>query len=85
MARFATIADRDAVEAQMPYEQRDLPKTMHGFLAATAKQHGSNNAISYQLLSDPKSKSETLTWGELYSEAVRAANLFRRLGFRRHR
>ncbi|MEO8531918.1 MAG: acyl-CoA synthetase, partial [Deltaproteobacteria bacterium] len=48
--------------------------------ADVAKRVPQNKAISYQLLSDPKSKSETLNWGELFAESVRAANLFRSLG-----
>jgi len=80
MARFATVADRDAVQDEMPYLQRDLPKTLYAALAMTAKARGGNKAISYQLLADPTSKSETLTWQQLFDESVRAANLFRRLG-----
>ena len=80
MSRFATVADRDAVQAEKPYEDRDEPKTMHAFLDRVAKRTPNGKAVSFQLLSDPKSKSETLTWAQLQSEAIRAANLFRRLG-----
>ena len=36
MAQFATVADRDAIEAEMQWEARGLPKTMYAFLKATA-------------------------------------------------
>jgi acyl-CoA synthetase (AMP-forming)/AMP-acid ligase II len=80
MAEFATVADRNAVEAEMQWEARGLPQTMHGFLKATADLHGARNAISFQLLSGPGDKAETLTWTELLEQSSQAANLFRRLG-----
>ena len=80
MARFATVADRDAVQNEMAYADRGLPTTIHAALQSVAGRFPNNKAVSYQLLSDPKSKSETLTWRQLTDEAVRAANLFRRLG-----
>lgn len=80
MARFASVADRDAVEREMAYDARDLPKTLWQFLQAVKARHGARAAVSFQLLSDPASKAETVTWDGLVAGAVRAANLFRSLG-----
>ncbi len=80
MGKFASIADRDAVEREMPYGQRDLPVTLHQFLRQTAEAHGTRPAISFQMFSDPKAKSETWTWNAFFGRITEAANLFRSLG-----
>ncbi|SPH18784.1 Long-chain-fatty-acid--CoA ligase [Defluviimonas aquaemixtae] len=80
MARFAGIADRDAVEQEMPYEKRDLPVTLYQFLSRTRDAHGARNAVSFQILSDPKSKAETWSWNTLLGRVNQTANLFRDLG-----
>ncbi len=81
MAReFATNADARAIEDEMPWANRDLPKTMNGFLARAAETHGNRPAVSFQILSGPKDKAETLSWSELYGRSCQAANLFRELG-----
>ncbi|MBS0572683.1 MAG: AMP-binding protein, partial [Proteobacteria bacterium] len=79
MGKFATLADRDAVEQAMPYDERDLPVTLYEFLTRTRLAHGDRPAISFQLLSGPKDPAETLTWNELHARVTRAANLFRAL------
>ena len=80
MANFVTRADRDAIEREMPWEARGLPQTLHGMISRTRDLYGNRNAISFQLLSDPKSGAETLTWADLHGRATQAANLFRSLG-----
>ena len=80
MGNFATRADVAAIEGEMPWADRPVAKTMYEFLSATKAQHGTRPAISYQLLSDPSSKSETLSWNELHAAVTQAANLFRSLG-----
>lgn len=77
---FASLQDLKKIENEQPWEARDLPRTMHEFVARTASRHGDRNAISFQLLSDPKAKAETLTWTEFHQRSVQAANLFRGLG-----
>ena len=77
---FATRADRDAAEADMAWEERGLPPTVHAQLAATAERHGRRAAASYQLTAGPKDRNETLTWAEMLAGANRAANLLRSLG-----
>jgi fatty-acyl-CoA synthase len=80
MGKFSGVADRDAVEREMPYGERDLPVTLHQFLCRTRDAHGARPAISFQLLSDPRSKAETWTWNTLLGRITQAANLFRSLG-----
>lgn len=77
---IATIKDRDAIEAEMPYEKRDLPATLFGLLSRTADAFPNNNAFSFQLLSGPADKAETLTWREAREQVAQAANMFRALG-----
>lgn len=80
MEAFATLADVKAIENQMGWADRPVARTMHDFIAATAGKHGARPAISYQLLSDPASKSVTLSWKDLLMQVTQAANLFRSLG-----
>ena len=77
---FATIADKRAIEAEMPWEKRDLPATLYQLLSKTAGKFPSHNAVSYQLLSGPTDKAETLSWSELLAKTTQTANLFRKLG-----
>ena len=77
---FATKADRDAVENEMPWAERDVSTTMYEFMESVAQRHGSRPGVSFQLTSGPKDKAETLTWQEFRDKSVQAANLFRRLG-----
>ena len=80
MAQFASIEDRNAIEAEMPWEERPVPATLYQMLSDTTQRHGGRNAISYQLTSGPRDKAVTLTWSELHDQVVQAANLFRSLG-----
>jgi hypothetical protein len=59
---FAGIADREAIENEMPWDSRDVATTLYGMLSATADTFPNHKAISYQLFSDPTAKAETLTW-----------------------
>ncbi|AZV78946.1 acyl-CoA synthetase [Parasedimentitalea marina] len=77
---FAGIEDRNALENEMPYDQRDLPATLYGLLSRTAGKHPNSKAVSYQILSGPADKAETLTWSQLKDKTTQAANLFRSLG-----
>ncbi len=80
MGVYASIADRNAIEAEAPWDQRDKARTIYEFLSRTAVAHGSRKAVSFQLLSGPKDKAKTLTWSELKDQVTQAANLFRSLG-----
>ncbi|MCP5038737.1 MAG: acyl-CoA synthetase [Rhodobacteraceae bacterium] len=80
MQSFSSMADRNTIEAQMPWEDRDTPKTLYGVLAKTTKSFGPRNAVSFQITSGPEDKAETLTWQQFHDKSVQAANLFRSLG-----
>ena len=80
MGRFSTYDDRNAVEAEMDYAQRDLPRTIYAFLSRIAEAHPGRPAISFQLLSGPQAHATTLTWSEFRDRVTETANLFRSLG-----
>ncbi|SPF77923.1 acyl-CoA synthetase [Pseudoprimorskyibacter insulae] len=77
---FASKADRDAIEQEMSWEARDVPATIYGQLSKTAAAFPERPAVSYQLLSDPGAKAETVSWSQLKDKVTQAANLFRGLG-----
>lgn len=77
---FGSIADKQALEAQMPWAKRDVPATIYSLLARTAGKFPDRNAVTYQLFSGPTDKAETLTWSALHDKTVQTANLFRKLG-----
>ncbi|WP_417211039.1 acyl-CoA synthetase [Antarctobacter sp.] len=77
---YAGMDDRNAIEAEGPWAERDIPPTLWGQLTRTAGRHAGRPAVSYQLLSDPTAKAETLTWAEVRDTTAQAANLFRSLG-----
>lgn len=74
---FATKADRDAVENEMPWAERDVPKTMYEFIDRVAARHGARPGVSFQITSGQADKAETLKWQEFRDKSVQAANLFR--------
>jgi fatty-acyl-CoA synthase len=80
MAKIATLADKLAVEAEMPWPDRLRARSLYEQLTATAGRFPDRKAITFQLRSGPKDKVVGLTWAELRAEVTRAANLFRRLG-----
>jgi len=80
MAQYAGYVERNAIETEMPWDQRDVPRTMHRFLSSVAQRHGARRAITFQLLSGPTDKAETLTWRQFHAQSTQAANLFRDLG-----
>jgi acyl-CoA synthetase (AMP-forming)/AMP-acid ligase II len=80
MGVFASVKDRDAIEGQMPWADRDVARTMHEFLGRAKDRFGARPAFSFQLLSGPATKAETLTWTRLHARVTQAANLFRALG-----
>ena len=80
MGSFKTLADIRSIEAEADWQDRDVGRTMYDFLGRTRAKHGPRPAITFQLLSDPGSRSQTLTWEALHSRVTQAANLFRRLG-----
>ncbi len=80
MGSFKTLADIKAIEAESPWDNRDVGRTMYDFLGRAKAHHGGRPAVTFQLQSEPGSRSQTLTWDQLHSRVTQAANLFRRLG-----
>lgn len=80
MTKFGSVADRDAIEAEAHWADRNLPRSMYAFLTETRNRFLARPAVSFQLTSGPKDRAETLTWGQLHGQVTQAANLFRSLG-----
>jgi len=80
MPKFITRADRDALEREMTWAERGVPATLYGLLGRARDLYGERKAVSFQILSKPGSKAETLTWADLHRRVTQAANLFRGLG-----
>jgi len=80
MGIFASVADRNAIEAEAPWEDQQVARSIYGFLGRAADAHGPRPALSFQLQSGPSDRSETLTWADLLRQTTQAANLFRSLG-----
>ncbi|THD81549.1 acyl-CoA synthetase [Aliigemmobacter aestuarii] len=80
MTKFASVADRNAIEAESAWAERPVAKSMYGFLSEAKERFGSRPAVSFQLMSGPGDKAETLTWSDLHGRVTQAANLFRSLG-----
>jgi len=80
MDTFANLADLKAIEAEMPWTERGMARSIYEFLTRACDAHGPRPALSFQLLSGPGTKSETLTWNDLHAQVTQAANLFRSLG-----
>ncbi len=77
---FASCEHRDQIEAEMPWEERDVSKTLYQFLTRAKDRFPDRPASSYQITSGPTDKAETLTWQQLHTKSVQAANLFRGMG-----
>ncbi|RME15394.1 MAG: acyl-CoA synthetase [Alphaproteobacteria bacterium] len=77
---YAEAGDRNKVEAAMPWEERPKAKTIYELVKTTAERRDGAPAVSFQILSGPKDKAETLSWRQVHDKAVQAANLFRSLG-----
>lgn len=80
MEKMATLADKIAIEQQMPFEDRLSAKTLYQYVEQTAKRVPDRKALSFQITSGPTDKAETLTWTQLLAKVTQAANMFRRLG-----
>lgn len=80
MTKIETIADKLAVEQEMPVQERWAATTMFEFLSNTADKFPDQKALTYQLKSGPTDPEETFTWAELRARVAQAANLFRANG-----
>ncbi len=75
-----TLDDKVRVEESVRWEERGLPVTVFGFLSQRKDETPSRPAVTFQIMSDPRSKAETLTWAELHHKVTQAANVFHALG-----
>ncbi|NRP24543.1 Long-chain-fatty-acid--CoA ligase [Aliiroseovarius sp. xm-m-379] len=80
MYDFGSMIDRNAVEAEMTWEERGTPKSLYQMLERTAKKFPNRPAVSFQLTSGAADPKETVTWREMLERSCQAANLFRSLG-----
>lgn len=80
MGESTPNADLRAMEAEMPWSERPVPRTMYQMLNRVRDRHGDRPAISFQLFSAPNSPAETLNWSQAHAQIMQAANLFRELG-----
>ncbi len=77
---YATLADRNSLQNEMPWEDRDVPVTTWGQICRTAETFGDRPATTFQMFSGPNDPAETLTWSELRDRTAQVANTFRALG-----
>ena len=77
---FASMADRNAIENEMPWEERELPHSVWSQLSLTASKFADRKAVTFQMFSGPNDPDETLTWSQLQGKVAQTANLFRELG-----
>ncbi|WP_022705188.1 acyl-CoA synthetase [Pseudorhodobacter ferrugineus] len=80
MKAFASVADRDAIESEKPWAERDVARSMYQYLSRARDGHANKPAISFQLQSGPTDSAETLTWAQYHAKVTQAANMFRSLG-----
>ena len=80
MGSFASMADRNDIEAEAPWEARPMAGSLYALLCETTARHAAQSAFSFQLTSGPTDPAETLTWTELKAKVTQTANLFRALG-----
>ena len=80
MTPFTTRESVRAVEAQGAWDTLDVAKSIYQLLGRTKAAHGGKDAVTFQLTSGPKDRSETLSWNALHGRVTQAANLFRSLG-----
>ena len=80
---FGDRADIQAIEAEMPWESRDVPRSIHALLCRTKDKFGARPAVSFQLSSDPQAYRVTRTWDQIHDDVTRTANLFHQLGIGR--
>ncbi|MFO7804521.1 MAG: acyl-CoA synthetase [Paracoccaceae bacterium] len=76
---YATLADRDAIENEKPWDDRNLAVTTYEQLTRTATAFPKRDAVTFQMFSGPADKAETLSWSELKDQVSQVANMLRAL------
>ncbi len=80
MFQVATMADKIAIEEEMPFLDRFPAKTLYQQLRETEAKSSNRPAMTFQLKSGPNDKAETLSWTQFRSDVTKAANMLRRHG-----
>ncbi|VAV96848.1 Long-chain-fatty-acid--CoA ligase [hydrothermal vent metagenome] len=77
--KFTTRQDVLDIQNDMPWAARPRPETVYQMLAHTTRKFPNRPAISYQLMSGPGDRAQTLSWQQFHDQICQAANLFRSL------
>ena len=77
---YATLADRQAIMDEKPWDARNVPVTTFAQISKTAASFPDRKAVTFQMFSDPKAPCETLTWSEVQAQTAQVANMFRSMG-----
>ncbi len=77
---LATLADIEAIEHEMPFEQRVAERSSYAVLARAAQLWPEKEAVIFLPNGSAADEAVTLTFAELFARATQAANLFRDLG-----
>ncbi len=77
--KFATRQDVLDIQNDMPWAARPRPETLYQMLAQTTRKFPNRPAVSYQLMSGPGDRAQTLSWQQFHDQICQAANLFRSL------
>ena len=80
MTRIATLADKRAVEAEMPVTERWRARSLYRAARRDRRALPRPPGDDLPAPLGPKDKAVTLTWRQFREAVTRAANLFRRLG-----
>ena len=72
--------DVKKIEDSVSWENIDIPRTVFEMLKRTKDKYSNEDAVSFQILSDPGSYAETVNWKELYKRVCQTANFFYSLG-----
>ena len=72
-----TLSDKQAAEAEMPFDARIDARTVYQQLSATAGKFPNRPAVTFQIKSGENDKAESLSWSEYKGKVTAAANMFR--------
>ena len=77
---FASMADRNAIENEMTWEERDVAHSVWAQLGRNSVKYPDRDAVTFQMFSGENDPFETLSWSQLQGKVAQTANLFRELG-----
>ena len=77
---FTDLEGKKSIEQATTWEEVENPATIYEALNKTREKYGTKPAVSFQILADPKSHAETLTWNDVFRRVCQTANFFHSLG-----